>query len=94
MAIPVNGRLTATLYAACMKCKGLRAQQKEIYRVQQRARGSQSKGTRTRGAKESRCSRLKAAKESVDGASNGSSLSGVIGSYCAGREKEVSLDRS
>ena len=37
MAIPVNGRLTATLYAACMKCKSLRAQQKEIYRVQQRA---------------------------------------------------------
>jgi hypothetical protein len=37
MAIPVNGRLTATLYAACMKRKGLRAQQKEIYRVQQLA---------------------------------------------------------
>jgi len=37
MAITVNGRLTATGYAACMKCKGLRAQQKEIYRVQQRA---------------------------------------------------------
>jgi len=32
MAITVNGRLTATGYAACMKCKGLRAKQKEIYR--------------------------------------------------------------
>jgi hypothetical protein len=30
----------------------------------------------------------------VDGASNGSPLSRVIGSYCSGEEKEVSLDRS
>ena len=33
-------------------------------------------------------------QKSVDGASNGSPLSKVIGSYSAGREKEVSLDRS
>jgi len=32
--------------------------------------------------------------KSVDGASNGSPLSRVIGSYSPGREKEVSLDRS
>jgi hypothetical protein len=46
--------------------------------MRQRARGSQSKGRKTR----------------VNGADNGSPLSSVIGSYSPGREKEVSLERS
>ena len=62
MAITVNGRLTATLYAACMKCKGLRAQQKESIECSNE-REVRRVGARGRGVRRSQVVPVKAAKE-------------------------------
>jgi hypothetical protein len=61
--------------------------------MQPRARGLQSKGTRTRGAKESRCTVI-GAKGSGRSQQRLTAVYWGIGSYSTGKEKEVSLDRN